>query len=327
MKATIKTLLTKYEIRKTAAQKQEFQAWLQEIVTQYGYELTEHDYSKTGKNLIIGDMEASEMILSAHYDTPAHSIIPMTAFCSGWVRYLMGQLVITIPIIGAFLMLGYNVGYVIGSLASQINLTQFSITTVISILILLWFNQTVNGFANRHNANDNTSGVATLISILEDLPMEQRAKVCFIFFDEEEKGLRGSQAFLQAHKEMMEQKPLINFDCVGNGQHLIFSAKQAFCDSNHYQLLKDSANQACGTKRNLVIGTSKEYVQPSDNLFFKQSVGVGSVHHKPIIGYYMKDIHTSKDTTFDYENIEILSTTMLTFISKLGEVEVATVGT
>ena len=48
------------------------------------------------------------------------------------------------------------------------------------------------GQANKHNANDNTSGVVTLLEIAGTLPENQRDKVCFVLFDLEEAGMIGS---------------------------------------------------------------------------------------------------------------------------------------
>lgn len=57
------------------------------------------------------------------------------------------------------------------------------------------------GPANKHNANDNTSGVVTLLEIARSLPESQRGKVCFVLFDLEEAGLIGSAAYRKAHKK------------------------------------------------------------------------------------------------------------------------------
>ena len=59
----------------------------------------------------------------------------------------------------------------------------------------LWW--MLDGKANRHTANDNTSGVAAVMELMARLPEEQRSKAAFILFDNEEKGMLGySAAFM-----------------------------------------------------------------------------------------------------------------------------------
>lgn len=175
----------------------------------------------------------------------------------------------------------------------------------------------IGGFSNKNNANDNTSGVATILSILGDLPEEQRAKVCIIFFDEEEKGLKGSQAFLLEHKATVENMPLINLDCVANGKYLLISEKNNFYTSDYHDLLEKSIRSISKQSKNVIVGTSKEYVIPSDHFIFKNSLGISAVHKNPWIGYYLKDVHTSKDRIFNHENIKIIKDIMLDFIDSL----------
>ena len=78
------------------------------------------------------------------------------------------------------------------------------------------------GPANRHTANDNTSGVITLLEIALSLPEELRSDVCFVWFDNEERGLLGSAAFAGKHKETKKGALVLNFDCVGDGDSLQF---------------------------------------------------------------------------------------------------------
>ena len=86
-------------------------------------------------------------------------------------------------------------------------------------LIIMQF-QLTHGIRNKHNANDNTSGVLTLLYIMKKLPPNMRNKVCFVFFDNEEKGLLGSKAMNKKYKDLFLAKLVINFDCVGNGKEL-----------------------------------------------------------------------------------------------------------
>ena len=77
------------------------------------------------------------------------------------------------------------------------------------------------GPANEHTVNDNTSGVTTLIDTMTILPDELKSDVAFIFFDLEEAGLVGSKSFFKKHKNVMNNKLLVNFDCVSDGENIL----------------------------------------------------------------------------------------------------------
>ena len=169
----------------------------------------------------------------------------------------------------------------------------------------------MRGFANRKNANDNTSGVAVLLSLLEDLPLDQRNKVCFVFFDDEEKGLGGSKAFKRQYRKKIGFKPLINFDCVAHGRHLMFITKKEFNESRF------SENLIEVTEGKALIKEAKKYIYPSDQFIFKNGVGVVALHKMPILGYYLSRLHSRFDKKFSIDNIETLNQMMIAFIEKI----------
>jgi len=171
------------------------------------------------------------------------------------------------------------------------------------------------GFANQKNANDNTSGVSVLLSLLEDLPYDMRSKVCFVFFDDEEKGLVGSKFFKNAYDKETRFKPLINFDCVAHGRHLMFITKKEFRESKFNEILAEI------TESKALMKEAKKYVYPSDQLIFKNSVGVAALHKMPVLGYYLSRLHSRFDSEFDVSNIEALNQMMVKFIEKVDQVK------
>ena len=76
--------------------------------------------------------------------------------------------------------------------------------------------------------NDNTSGVAALLTLLARLPKEQRGRVAVVLFDNEEVGLIGSTLFRRRHAHVMANKPLINLDCVGDGEMLLLAPNKGY---------------------------------------------------------------------------------------------------
>ena len=91
-------------------------------------------------------------------------------------------------------------------------------------------------FENKNNKNDNTSGVAAVMSLIKNI--DKDSNVAFILFDNEEKGLIGSGQFNKQNKKMMENKPLINLDCIGNGNEIVVIFNNEKMES--VDLLKES---------------------------------------------------------------------------------------
>ena len=59
----------------------------------------------------------------------------------------------------------------------------------------LLFTVFMGGKPNKHTANDNTSGVITLLELMNRLSPEQKERTAFVFFDNEENGMLGSAFF------------------------------------------------------------------------------------------------------------------------------------
>ncbi|WP_131736694.1 M28 family peptidase, partial [Clostridioides difficile] len=71
--------------------------------------------------------------------------------------------------------------------------------------------------ANENNYNDNTSGILCLIEVAKKLNIINEEKkidsVGFVFFDNEEKGLKGSRSFVKSYHDL-ESEIIINIDCI-----------------------------------------------------------------------------------------------------------------
>ena len=320
MRASIKELLDNYQVRRTVKQKQLFIEWMKKHAFEHGYQLDEQHYKKDrGRNLIVGNPKTAKIFLTAHYDTPSNALFPVTTIVGNIPIYLFSQVLIFLPIIAVLWLLQIGVNAVFGDtgiwnemmpfLWSEVPLLTFS-------LLILWCLQMMMGFANRRNANDNTSGVAVLLSLLEDLPCDERSKVCFVFFDDEEKGLVGSKFFSKIYHRETRLKPLINFDCVAHGRHLMFITKREFRESKFNEILAEVTNLPEVDGNRALIKEARKYVYPSDQLIFKQGVGVAALHKVPVFGYYLSRLHSRFDSKFNVKNIEALNQMMTEFIEK-----------
>jgi len=317
MRASIKALLDNYQVRRTFKQKQGFTHWMQKHASEHGYRLDEQQYRKgRGGNLIVGNPKTAEIFLTAHYDTPSNALFPITTIVGNIPIYILSQAFIFFPIGAILWLLHMAVNVIFGDLglwSEMMPFFWFEVSLLTLALLILWSFQMMMGFANRKNANDNTSGVAVLLSLLEDLPPNKRDKVCFVFFDDEEKGLVGSKFFRQVYYEETRFKPLINFDCVAHGKHLMFITRKAFRESKFNEILAEI------TATKALMKEAKKYVYPSDQLIFKNSVGVAALHKAPVMGYYLSRLHSRFDSKFDASNIETLNQMMVEFIERISD--------
>ncbi len=307
----IKDLIANYQIRKTYDQKSDFIAWYKERVADLGYDLKIEKTNKS-RNLVIGDLENADVVFTAHYDTQPNSIIPIVTYVSNIFTYIISQILSLWPILLYLFVLNRYILFSDFALNLYPLLYIALLLTSLLIPLLLLFQMSF-GFANKHTLNDNTSGVATILHILENLD-DNRSKVAFILFDDEEKGLVGSSFIKNKYNKTIQKTLLINFDCVGDGSDYLFVTKKAVRESSYYNSLSElltTTAKPSHLKRALVV----PYM--SDQLWFKESIGVVSVKRRTFLGYYLNRIHTRKDTIFQYENIEDLSRLSIELIKYL----------
>lgn len=169
------------------------------------------------------------------------------------------------------------------------------------------------GPANRNNANDNTSGVITVLETARAMPREHRDKVCFVFFDMEEQGLIGSAAYRLKHRKETGKQTVLNLDCVGDGDHILFMPfKKAVKD----QALLEKLNCGCGEsdRKHLIVKTKGFRFYPSDQSNFPKAVAIGAFRRTGIIGCYCDKIHTKRDTVLEEKNVNILRAALTSLI-------------
>ena len=176
----------------------------------------------------------------------------------------------------------------------------FSLPVALAAYVAL-FVLMLSGPANKNTANDNTSGVTVLLDLMEVLPEGDRENAAFIFFDLEESGLIGSAAYFAKHRENMQDKLVINFDCVSDGEDILFVLQKGA--SAYSKTIKTAyeSNESCR-----VSVESKGVFYPSDQMCFPSGVGVAALKRSKRGVLYMDKIHTKKDVVYREENIEFL---------------------
>lgn len=310
-------ILVRYEIRKSNKQKTVFIEYLKDRLAKSGYNPeTDIIVEEKGKglfksrNIVVGNPTEAEVLFGAHYDTCAWMPFPNFMAPTNPVLFWGYQILLTIMIFVSAGLIGFVVGLICGN-DSAVAYFSFLIALIVLMIQLMF------GFRNKHTANDNTSGIIALTQILENLPEEQRKKVCVIYFDNEEKGLFGSSFFYKKHRKHIKDKMLINFDCVGDGKNIVTMADRKCRADEKYRLFVDALKkEETEFDVKYLCRKMKWMMFPSDQVNFKKGIGVCSLKKSPL-GYYVARIHTYFDTKCREENIAYLTTAMKEFVEKL----------
>ncbi len=156
---------------------------------------------------------------------------------------------------------------------------------------------------NTPGANDNGTGVAAVIGVARELARAKRRSrdIIFVFFDEEERGLRGSRAFAQM---LLDEKRRVHsvhtIDQMGWDQ----DADRAIELELPYEGAEDLYTQAAGAlKMKIPILTTKE--AGSDHSSFRRlgfkAVGITEEYrNKDTTPYIHRPGDTYETVNFDY---------------------------
>ena len=299
-------ILKLHPIRKTKAQKEAFRADVQSYVKGLGYECNIESGKMGVNNIVIGDLKTAKYLVTAHYDTPASIGLPNVLTPCNPVTFILWQLLL----VGMFVLAAIAAGILVGLPFRNPELgAKAGLIVYWGMLLLMMF-----GPANKSNVNDNSSGVITALEIARTMPEMHRSKVCFVLFDLEEAGLLGSSAYRKAHKTETENQIVLNLDCVGDGDHILFfPTKKA---KKNEKLMRE-VHRIGGWfgNKHLMLKKDGFYTYPSDQRNFPVGIGIAAFHKKEGIGYYVDRIHTKKDTILEETNVNLLRAAIITLIA------------
>ena len=258
-------VLNAFPVRKTKRQKQAFRDAVQAYAASIGYDSRVEQGSLGSRNLVIGNPGQAAYLVTAHYDTCARLPIPnFLTPCNLWL-FLLWQLTLVLLILGVCIVAGVAVGVLTGSGKIGAWFGYLMIWVILALMLV--------GPANPSNANDNTSGVVTLLEIAKSMPDNQRKRVAFVLFDLEEAGLIGSASYRKAHKAQTDRQMVLNLDCVGDGDYLtLFPTKKLRKDRKRLT----SLHKACGYfgKKSILLHEKGFSIYPSDQAAFPYGVGI-----------------------------------------------------
>lgn len=294
----LEKITEQFPIRRSDEQKTVFRKWVMGQMAALGYQarVEENDKGKH-KNIVVGSPEAAQFVVTAHYDTPACIGIPNLMIPRNWAIYFLYQA----AVIGGMLAIALGVGLGVGVLLQSQRAMLLGYFAVYMILLMLM----LYGPANKHNVNDNTSGVSAVLETMARIPEEHRSKVAFILFDNEEKGCRGSKAYVRDHLQVQHTRLIVNLDCVGVGDHFIVSSPKLARSLEPYMLLERVLADKTG--RTVHFYSSSTTRGNSDFRSFKCGVGVSAYREVSGVGLMTGKIHTRHDTEADQENLEFIA--------------------
>ena len=238
--------------------------------------------------------------------SPASIGIPNVITPCNPVAFILYQ----IFVIGIFFLAAFLVGLPVMLLTQNEAVTFFAAyAAYFGLLFVMMF-----GPANKSNVNDNTSGVVTVLEMMRSMPENQRDKVCFVLFDLEEAGLIGSSSYRKAHKKATENQIVLNLDCVGEGDEIVFFPMKKLAKDREKMLQLCKCVGRFGSKTITVKHRGFRYY-PSDQKNFPYGVGIAALRRNKLVGLYCDKIHTAKDTVLDESNINLLRAALTTYIT------------
>lgn len=310
-------VLQQHPVRKNRPQKRAFRNAVEAYVSRMGV-----SFCLEKGNIIIGDPEKAKYLVTAHYDTGVALPVSNRLYAEGSVFYVLHQLYIGVlltllPIIlscvcsvAAMLVYYRNTGLLDAGDLIPLGVVVFVLSLVALLLISHW--TTYWGPANKNNANNNTSGVITVLECLRSLPESQRHKVCFVLFDRYETGMKGSACYYRKHRQALQKQLVLDLSCVGDGDHIFLFTTDKLKQNN---TLLPSIYKCCGYfgAKSILVKEKGRAAHPADYQKFPYAVGI-SAFKKGKNGHYIDRIHTSRDTILDITNVNLLRTAICSMI-------------
>ena len=300
-------VLEQFPIRKSKKQKQAFRDAVAEYAKVQGYEYRVEKGSMGSQNVILGDPEKAKYLVTAHYDTPASLFIPNFITPCNFLVFLLYQ----IAIVALFMVAAFVMGFTFGIITRSPELGG-SIAGLVywGMLIVMMV-----GPANKNNANDNTSGVVSVLEMARSMPENLRNRVCFVLFDLEEAGLVGSSSFRKTHKKTTEHQIILNLDCVGDGDEILFFPTGKLRKDKDKMVLLSGVKGKWG-KKTIDVKCKGFAFYPSDQSRFPYGVGIAAFRRVKFVGLYCSRIHTYRDTVLEQSNVNLLCAAIISLIGK-----------
>ena len=295
-------ILAHYQIRKGLGRKRAFLEFVSSALEGEGYcprvELSRVLFMS--RNLVLGDPERAKLIFTAHYDTCAAMPLPNFITPKNVPLFMLYQFSLAALIVLSAIGIAY--------LPVLFGWTGGFFLPLFSLVMIAFSGLLVFGPANKHTANDNTSGVIGVLETALALPPERRGDVAFVLFDNEELGVLGSACFAFKHPRARREAVVLNLDCVSDGDTILLALPKNCPDGLERRLRACFAPSA---GKRIEIGYAKETFYPSDQVNFRKGVGIAALQRTKRGLLYLDRLHTERDVIFEESNIEFIKNALL----------------
>lgn len=306
MKSYLTDINALFPVRNSPDQKKAFREYLRK-----DFPAAREETLDGHTNIIIGDPDKAQIVYCAHYDTPRRSLFPNLMLPVSKPLHYLYSFGILLP----FLIIALLFGLAAGQLSSSGGKVMPERAPIVLGFLLAYYSLyflCFRGPANKHNANDNTSGIAAVLTLAARYTGNDKA--AFILFDDEEKGKKGSKAYARAHAHVKTSVPVINMDCIGNGSDLIISASEGFAACSLFPAFENALKVSQMPSH---IYTGKKASLNSDHRNFDCSAGICACKRSQRGTFYTPLIHTARDTVADEKNILLLTEALSAMTEKL----------
>ncbi len=298
-------VLKEFPVRKSKKQKQQFRDAVHSYAAALGYTCSIEKGSFGVRNVVIGDPDHADYLVTAHYDTCAKLPFPnLITPCSFWL-FMGWQFLLTIILMLPLFVIGVVVGVLTKDPGLGVSIGYLALLVELGLMLF--------GPANQQNANDNTSGVVSVLEIAASLPPELRDRVCFVLFDLEEGGLLGSASYRSKHKKTTNKQLIINLDCVGDGDEILFFPTKKLKKQTE-RMERIGAKCRDDGRKSITLRDKGFNIYPSDQANFPLGLGVAAFCRSKWAGLYLDKIHTGKDKILDEKNTVMLRDMIISLI-------------
>lgn len=287
---------TKYPLRRKAQEKEKMRIYLMGQSRALGYD-AQLVNRRRAVNVVVGDVEKAKVVLTASYDTSLREILPQFIAPTRPATYLLYQAMTPVLMLLFSLIVSFALTFTINRPTMTLPLF---IALLVGMLLYLRF-----GPSETRTANDNTSGVAALLSVMESLTPRHRGAAAFVFLD-----TSGGKELKKTYPSLAE-KVVINVDCVGCGDEiLLLPNKYARWNGDLLDMLtecfENTENKTCFLKTNGLV------YYPSENRAFRYNLAVCACKKVAGFGRFVKQLSGE----IDEENIDVVRKGLVKLIEK-----------
>lgn len=289
-------ILSRYPVRRKAQEKEHMRHYLTGTCRALGYEAKLIN-RRRAFNLVVGDVEKAKVVFTARYATALREPLAQFIAPTRPLTYFLYQALTPV----AVLLLSFIISFALTFAINRPTLTlPLFVVLLVGALMYLRF-----GPSETRTANDNTSGVAALLSVMESLTPRHRATAAFVFLDE-----RGGKELKKAYPSLHE-KVVVNVECIGCGDELLMlPSKYTRWNGEFLDALSESFENT--EKKTCFLKTDGLVYYPSENRAFRYNVALCACKKVAGFGRFVKQ-HID---VIDEENLEVVRKGLVKLIEK-----------